>query len=462
SITPTFLGGCLLLFIAINAWDPVDCAPDFPTFMCTEAPPQQRAFWFGSTLDIDDWLAIVGISLGILSYGLVETYMSVVELRYSVEPLKEPFELTQRSTSLRRKQGLAPVRYLLPIIIATVPLGYKFGIVNTQMQVIEKLPEDQMFSLPISMQWLDSDGTVAPWISDTVLGDANQGFVHELVDMFEYNQPPQNVTMVNRIECPALFEDDENGYLVTREMVMVANMTKEPGNFTMTRDHSGWLRSQASSHEWFQTSDAFSCDGKQRTEALVEYRIPGPGTVQIQWARFGDELLDNQLNSNGLPVESRVTYHMYYAVAEVTRIVEMGRYDSLLSVEILSQDTDSISNSGINDAPHVWSWVDAIISDKESSMLDGVSAVVRAALVVWEQGARHQANGHYLGLLPIVERPFGPESPHLEMLVGLLELPYPFYNGIRTKIFTGLTVMASYVFGSIGILASFAALASLW
>lgn len=127
--------------------------------------------------------------------------------------------------------------------------------------------------------------------------------------------------MVGVMDCPGLFEDEEFGYVMTREMVMVANMINEEGGFEMNRDHDGWMRTQTTSRDWLSDTSGSRGDDKQRTQAIVDYRIAEPGIIQVQWARLGPWVSEHQTSRpspKGVAVEHRVTYDVRYAVAEVT------------------------------------------------------------------------------------------------------------------------------------------------
>lgn len=86
----------------------------------------------------------------------------------------------------------------------------------------------------------------------------------------------------------------------------------------------------------------------------------------------------------------------------------------------------------------MWNWVNALVGGEPSVVADGVSAIARAAMALWEREAR---DGNKLGFLAMAEQ---------------------LYDGVRATIFRGLTVGAAYAFIGVGSMAVMAGLASLW
>ncbi|KAG9504131.1 hypothetical protein J7337_004095 [Fusarium musae] len=124
--------------------------------------------------------------------------------------------------------------------------------------------------------------------------------------------PPNGLAMVGHANCFSTSRADQFypgdvGTLHTREVVLVANGSVGKGDFYMTEDPGDWHRMETTSTNWF--------DPPQR--ALVEYRLNGFGSLQIQWAKKPNKSSD----SWRIPVEHRSLYKMELATAEVRRYV---------------------------------------------------------------------------------------------------------------------------------------------
>ncbi|EWG42180.1 hypothetical protein FVEG_15399 [Fusarium verticillioides 7600] len=142
-----------------------------------------------------------------------------------------------------------------------------------------------------------------PWINDFPLYDINRAFIH--FNQFSQEPPyaanmsllpPNGLAMVGHANCFSTSRADQFypgdvGTLHTREVVLVANGSVGKGDFYMTEDPGDWHRMETTSTNWF--------DPPQR--ALVEYRLNGSGSLQIQWAKKPNKSSD----SWRIPVEHR-------------------------------------------------------------------------------------------------------------------------------------------------------------
>ncbi|KAF4461675.1 hypothetical protein FALBO_11507 [Fusarium albosuccineum] len=184
----------------------------------------------------------------------------------------------------------------------------------------------------------------------------------------------------------------------------------------------------------------------------MEYRVVRPGTLQVQWAR----LRNHTSSTFREPVMQRVTYEMHYAVAQVGRYTSPALAFSLpatipLEEAILSHTpiTEENLKKDFNTSealPYYKYWVEAQVRRSDTSLLYGVSAVVRAVMASW---AGHFGSGH----LENDDKPFGSEkeTPALQKYSG--KVRYPFYVGWRGEKNTGCYNYAAVIFIILGAVA---------
>ncbi|KAH6975820.1 hypothetical protein EDB80DRAFT_740259 [Ilyonectria destructans] len=307
----------------------------------------------------------------------------------------------------------------------------------------------------------------------------NQAFVHQFPPAHDFRtditdvtgtylgEPPQRIAMAGEMWCPTAFQPFDFGDITTREIVMVANMTEEHGSFEMTRDHTGWMRTQTSNRHWFSDQPRLSLNAVEEGRAVVDYRIVEPGKVQIQWARLGPWASNDCDGDSGIksePVARRLTYNMHYAVAEVKRGVFSNKCDHIFGINILSyDDSPLVTERKDGSLPNFWNWVDAIISDEDSDMVDGVSAFVRAVMAGWGYESIRDFDSSALGLLATGDEPFGPENATSRTRL----LPhgfsgYPFFSGQRMEGSTGCSSEEASAFLVLGCIALIVALTRIW
>ncbi|RMJ07168.1 hypothetical protein CDV36_013230 [Fusarium kuroshium] len=477
SLSALFIGGIVLILVGINAV--ADIKKDGE--IGYSRPAGQVRFSIGYDLSMQVWIAILGVAFGLLSFGFGETYIHFFDSWCSRQ--------SQKGTGLDyarylNSQPRAPVRYglrgfphfltlryLLMIMGIFASIAYKFVIVSPDVFMYENLDKETVqFKKPrLSMEGGNADETLDndlnPWISDFPRGAGiNRAFLHQYET---YLKPPQNIIMTGRASCSNsksgyIFYPDDSGYLLTREMVMVAKMTEEEGDFFITQNTSGWQRIETSTEELF--------DPPQR--AILEYKVIEPGNLQVQWARR-----NHSSDTFREPVVQRVTYKMYYAVAQVDRYVRGTDCSRLTSVEspnfrILSASNDSIvetlsktssvSKENIEKSldpegilPYYSAWIEALVNSPDTSLVKSVSGIVRGVMSSYQ--SLRPRHWH----IETGEEPFGSEDT-TEMAKENPHAKYPFYVGWRAQKNTGCYVFAAAIFIILGLFAVLTAAFRLW
>ncbi|KAK7216728.1 hypothetical protein V2G26_004731 [Clonostachys chloroleuca] len=156
----------------------------------------------------------------------------------------------------------------------------------------------------------------------------------------------------------------------------------------MTESLTNWYRVESQSQHWF------SSDMKEAV--VVEYRVPAPGKMQIQWARTGDWI---KSSSGGLQrVHRRLNYTMHYAVAEVRRGRNSNGCGYLNGTMPLSENIRLLTRGSstkftrLDDAEmQFWIFsesrplIEALVMNGGSSMESGVSSLVRGIMTIQDR-----------------------------------------------------------------------------
>ncbi|KAK3361795.1 hypothetical protein B0T24DRAFT_537809, partial [Lasiosphaeria ovina] len=272
----------------------------------------------GSYIQVQSWLAILGVGFGMLSYGLSESYIHVFDLWCSRQASRSPGLNYARYLN---SQPRAPVivgfrgfpafvllRYFIIVLSIPASVAYKFSIFAFRVTAYEHLDVSSVrLSLP-PVQALLGNSTASPWLSDRPLG-MNRAFIHDQdsgQDILEEGVMaiyfPRAIVMVGLAECGGTFQDSDLGNLYTREVVMLANRTDEVGEFVMTADQQDWARVVN-----VITGDPTSVG---RNGLVLDYRMADTGGIQIQWAEMGSWL------ANGSSEQKVIKRTKYRAVSD--------------------------------------------------------------------------------------------------------------------------------------------------
>ncbi|CAH0043002.1 unnamed protein product [Clonostachys rhizophaga] len=468
SLFALFSGGAILTLVAVNGLVSPDGAFDNPA-----KNEQESRFYFGANYHLQVWLAIVGVAFGLLSYGFGEAYVHLFDWWCSRQAMKDAgldygryLNSQPRAPvvyGLRGFPAFTTLRYFIVLASVAASIGYKFGIINVTTYAYDQV-EPRLFELRLSpSRGLGTDGTPSPWFSDAPLGSNNQAFQHEIV-YFNRSatssqtdaagmEPPLSIVMAGWARCSSiLFNRVDSGYIYSREVVMVANLTEEEGDSFMGANDKGWIRQRTSSWRWFSDPPR---------PAVVEYRIVKPGQIQIQWARLGTWFSD-PTSTIRAKVQRRLSYNIRYAVAEVSRIVSGSSCSGLSDsrggidlVRIFSVD-EEVPQTEHSDGslPLFRNWVDAIIYSEEATVCEGVGAFVRAVMAGWASEGLSVIGGPKIRHLRNDEEPFGTENRAVSWRSRSANfMDYPFYAGTRTGEYRGCRTPAAIVFLVLGVLA---------
>ncbi|KAF5585973.1 hypothetical protein FPCIR_8194 [Fusarium pseudocircinatum] len=359
-------------------------------------------------------------------------------------------------------------------IIASV--GYKFAIVSPDAWIKENFHPRLIEFIKSELSAVKNGSLVSepePWINDFPLYDINRAFIHfnqvsqEPPYAANMSLPPNGLAMVGHANCFSTSRADQFypgdvGTLHTREVVLVANGSVGKGDFYMTHDPGDWHRMETTSTNWF--------DPPQR--ALVEYRLIGFGSLQIQWAKKPNKSSE----SWRIPVEHRSLYKMELATAEVRRYVrdQNCRFLPQAALSFLSFSNDTFEKAiaavmpswgnitaterfNISDLmPQYGVWLDALVKSPDATLLSGVSAIIRAVMASIKTTKLLDSENLKAGFLPFEEeRVLAPEE-------SFRDAEYPFYVGWRENKNTGCYISAAIVFVILGCFSIMVGIYRIW
>ncbi|RKK99990.1 hypothetical protein BFJ71_g5880 [Fusarium oxysporum] len=230
----------------------------------------------------------------------------------------------------------------------------------------------------------------------------------------------------------------------------------------MTEDPGDWHRMETTSTNWF--------DPPRR--ALVEYRLAEFGSLQIQWAKKPNKSSE----SWRIPVEHRSLYKMELATAEVRRYVrdQNCRFLPQAALSFLSFSNDTFEKSitavmpswgnitaterfNISDLmPQYGVWLDALVKSPDTTLLSGVSAIIRAVMVSIKTTKLLDSENLKADFLP-----FGEERV-LAPAESFRDAKYPFYVGWRENKNTGSHIGAAIVFIILGCFSIMVGIYRIW
>lgn len=476
SLASLCIGGLILTLVGINVLaGPMNA---YPSKSAVAQP-----LGVGSTWNIQLWLAITGVGFGLTSHGFSEASIHLFDWWCSRQARSKTgldyarYLNTQPRApvayGIRGFPAFATLRYFIIAMSAATSVGYKFGFLKVIATANQALDPTllQPYVNPRNLNGLDVGRQLLPWLSDTPGDSSNRQFFHKpalLPDDYIFNSDeamdlrdswqrtaPYTIVMVGEVEPDFDLFLDLSGSILSRDMVMLAAMKEEDGEFTMQRDDDAWFRVDTASTQWFSTAGE---------NAIVEYRISKPGAVQIQWAKSGEWLINQSSPIDSEPVASRLTYEMRYAVAEVERdFRDFGQTENSIEddfgfhwgLRLLAADNSSALPIEGNETAlkHRLSWINGLISEESSNVASGVSVIVRAAMAGW--AAEGQRKGEETSLRPLSSdnQPFGPEDDTgTRRLKKFPDSKYPLFLGNRERL-TGCIVSIAAIVFVIGILA---------
>ena len=438
-------------------------------------------FRYGSKLTLQVWIAITGVGFGLLAYGYSEAYVHLFDWWCSRQARSDVgldygryLNTLSRSPvayGVRGYPTFATLRYALTALTIAASISYKFGLLQGEAVEQKSLSFDEVAPSEVERMFgmMRHDFTPdQPWFTDRY-GNANKCFLNRFEQNDELVTVPYEI-MFARPFCPMALGWDrkKEGSIISRDIVILARKSEEsdPGKFKMSRDDDDWIQAETLDSSWF--------GDESQDRAVVQYRSPGRGKLQIQWGKLGSWYTDTASNQSELVME-RITYTAHYAVAEVGRELLLDgctrifsptgnglRYNpnpqevdsdyfgtSILSVND-SATTNEIFNTHDGLKKHQF-WINALVTAEDSMRFHGVSAIVRAFLNVttvedWGAGTRS------IQTLSTEEQPFGPENDSQTIRATTYPfLNYPFYIGTNTDGVVGCHIAAAAVFLVLGV-----------
>ncbi|KAF6523891.1 hypothetical protein HZS61_012390 [Fusarium oxysporum f. sp. conglutinans] len=482
SLLAIVIGGSVLIFVGANALSGRKEKDE----LGRARPPGQARFSVGHEWSIQTWIAIVGVAFALLSYGFTEAYVHLFDTwasrqaqhsngldyaRYLNSQPRAPVVY-----GLRGFPSFITLRYFLLIMSIIASVGYKFAIVSPDAWIKENFHPRLIEFIKSELSAVKNGSIVSepePWINDFPLHDINRAFIHfnQVAQEPRYaanmSLPPNGLAMVGHANCFSTSRADQFypgdvGTLHTREVILVANGSVGKGDFYMTEDPGDWHRMETTSTNWF--------DPPRR--ALVEYRLAEFGSLQIQWAKKPNKSSE----SWRIPVEHRSLYKMELATAEVRRYVrdQNCRFLPQAALSFLSFSNDTFEKSiaavmpswgnitaterfNISDLmPQYGVWLDALVKSPDTTLLSGVSAIIRAVMVSIKTTKLLDSENLKADFLP-----FGEERV-LAPAESFRDAKYPFYVGWRENKNTGCHIGAAIVFIILGCFSIMVGIYRIW
>lgn len=129
----------------------------------------------------------------------------------------------------------------MPPVGITASVGYKFAVIEVTYLASDAIDQNQVpLQLP-PVRGLLENGTISPWVGDTPLSGTNRAIFHiqALWTMWDHDigdslRPPSNITMVGWANCSGAFSVLDEGFVLTREIVRVANLMEDTDEHFMT------------------------------------------------------------------------------------------------------------------------------------------------------------------------------------------------------------------------------------
>ncbi|KAH7140909.1 hypothetical protein EDB81DRAFT_655389 [Dactylonectria macrodidyma] len=482
SLGSLFFGGILLFLAGLNGL----IGPDSIEGK-TPSWNQVHLFSYGSGLSVQSWLAILGVGFGLLSYGFHETYVHLFDWWCSNRAQRDgglDYGLYLNSQpqapvvyGYRGFTGFITLRYLFALASIAASIGYKFGVVETKLKYVGRIPYESNVNVTRpSFGRSSQDGN--PWLmdkSDYSLG-VNRAFYHEEGDTWG---PPRSTIMAGTMRCfagglPAL----GTGTVYSHEYVIVANMTEHRvedegidatiGSYVTDDD---WLRTYTLDDELYVSSGGWFNSTEIRETAVVEFRYKRLDQIHVRWAKYVPS--NYYFDKGRWPVVRHVEYKLHYAVAEVRRRIENGTCSMLESsdtpIQLLSVDDMAPQPSffPVNKNFDEWIWARSTLTTWGGNPRHGVSGILQVGMTLftsWMENLSVNSNTFYpfgklipMGAFP----PYGAEPTPHRFGGPQGDLQYPFLS-VEGWTATGIMVAAAYAFLALGCLSILVAFVRVW
>ncbi|KAK4198329.1 hypothetical protein QBC40DRAFT_298586 [Triangularia verruculosa] len=383
SLASLLIGSAILLFVASNIGD-------------SWSPPGN--FKIGSHLPVQFWLAVLGIGFSLLAYGLSESYYHLFDVwctrkagsefgldyaRYLNTQPRAPVAI-----GLRGFRCFVLIRYLVILLGIGGSIGYKFAIVQITETYLELDETAMKVSLP-SIRPIDlGTGELSPWLRDGPTVEANRAFLHyntldgrhaniaPTISAMDRSKPPGVIFMSGEADCLNTFHKFDEGLVVSLELVTVANLEIMYGDSEFIELVPGeWARIARNAAGWLEG---------ETKGLIIDYRHEMNGTLRIRWAEipeWADETRGTFITKQ--PIAMSLKYTIGLALTEVTRFVASNGCWRLKEIVLTESQ---ISTIPLEPPPmDNENFITTLLKDSETTILDGVSAIVRSSMNTWAQ-----------------------------------------------------------------------------
>ncbi|KAK4220921.1 hypothetical protein QBC38DRAFT_524222 [Podospora fimiseda] len=355
-------------------------------------------FRFGSHLNVQFWLAVLGVSFGLWSYGLSGTYTHLFDLWCTWRASDDQgLDYARYLNSQPRASGFgfrgfrffAFLQHLITALGIIASVGYKFAVVQVNGDAVFHVDEASMgLRLPSTDAFLD-DGSTSPWLGDLnpKWRNTTRAFIHNKDQHVEEtdntNHAPGSIIMATQAFCKDdSFEILDFGNIITLEVVMVATRSERQQDFELlisdSANSQGWVRVRTEAPGWFPDS---------QRGTVVEYRADSSGLLEVQYGESLEQPSRNEIQNQSTPfqqpVMQRFTYNMSLSVAEVTRVVKSGGCAHIKNITFVIHNIGGAAERKQGNGVDVKNqhWITAVIQDHATGPIEGIGVIVRNAMV---------------------------------------------------------------------------------
>lgn len=150
------------------------------------------------------------------------------------------------------------------------------------------------------------------------------------------------------------------------------------------------------------------------------------------------------------------------------RVTNFGTETSTGPILLSIDDSPITTETGDGSIARRQPWLAALLSDESTTIVDGTSAIVRAAMVGWADmhdivlDGGNDNEGKKVQLLTSSYEPFGPENrASTRRTREFPDFDYPYFQGDRSGV-TGCYIAASGAFLAVGIISILVAVLRIW
>ncbi|KAK4158861.1 hypothetical protein QBC43DRAFT_363052, partial [Cladorrhinum sp. PSN259] len=447
SLPCLLLGGGMLMAFGINVLAGENTDTSYQDNLLQLPRVSSTAFRVGSQLDVQFWLAVLGASFGLLSYGLSGTYTHLFDLWCTHRAGTSPglnyarYLNSQPRASWFGFRGFwlfTLLQHLVTVLGIIASVGYKFAVVQVSGYTVFHVDETKVsLQIPLTEAFL-RDGSPSPWLGDMNVnrGNLSRAFTHIAEMNSSAPKMPLNIVMTGQADCKG-FGLSDIGELVTLEVVMVANHFTEALDSSIREDEKGWTLVERTVPGWLENS---------QQGVTVGYRVGSLWVLEIQLAEKAQS-----------PVVQSFKYNMSLAIAEVRRDVHLGGCSHIQRADLLTHNfgySTGIYNMHINHSSEMTfpnkPWISAAIQDQTNGLFEGLGVIIRSAMLALAPSIT-ALSGYSIGHAPDAPGPWGFQWNNHNSRAHLPD--YPYYQGVRVSSRAGSYEKAAWIFITLSIIA---------